>query len=200
MSDRVLAVGHVESRCLESLAGVCDRTRRRSRGRVGRARSRREGRLGSRGRARTRRPAARTRSTPGSRPGRGRPAARPSEYDITAPCENPARTVRSGGTPASASDGVQPGRGALEREREERLRVRDSRPVGRCTSARRRAGERAARGARTPTSRRSGSRMSSERIEVVLVRAAAVQEDEGTRRLAVSGPGVIRQRSGAHVA
>ena len=34
--------------------------------------------------------------------GRGRDAARPSEYDMTAPCEKPPSTVRSIGTPASS--------------------------------------------------------------------------------------------------
>jgi hypothetical protein len=35
--------------------------------------------------------------------GRGRAAARPSEYDITAPCEKPPKTVRAASTPASSS-------------------------------------------------------------------------------------------------
>ena len=35
--------------------------------------------------------------------GRGRPAPSPSAYVITAPCENPPRTVRSDGMSASAA-------------------------------------------------------------------------------------------------
>ena len=128
-------------------------------------------------------------STVGTKPlnariaaGRGRSAAKPSAYDITAPWENPASTSLSGGIPTSA---VTPSTQAESAANVGPNVAGSGKPTS-CTTyqcAPPGGSESGPRG-RKPASRRSGSSSFSERLEVVLVGAAAVQEHERALRLA----------------
>ena len=111
--------------------------------------------------------------------GRGRPAPSPSAYVITAPCENPPSTVRSGGIAASAAtssshDDAREGLG-------ERLGIRVADllhgvPVG---ASRRQVERTAWRHAEHSPLR---IEQIEEREEVALVRAATVEEHEQALR------------------
>ena len=97
-------------------------------------------------------------------------------------CVRRARPVRSGSSRASPR---------RARRSAERWRGRESRSRERRTSARRPAAATAGRGARRRVSRPVGVERVEEREQVVLVGAAAVEQDERTLRLACrrNGPG-----------
>ena len=98
---------------------------------------------------------------------------------MTAPCEKPPSTIRSAGNGSasnhSASAPSTPRRTSPDR---------DSRRAAPCTSARRRAAATAARAACSPAAAVLGIERVEQREEIVLVRAAAVEEDERALRLA----------------
>ena len=120
---------------------------------------------------------------------------------MTAPCENPPSTMRSHGTPNVVRDGVE--------ERAERVVARVERVVVGVADARhdvpvppaRRELQRPAR--RDADEPPVGVEHVEERQQVVLVGAAAVQQDERARRLARGGPDDVGQgvrQAGAHAA
>ena len=129
--------------------------------------------------------------------GRGRPAPSPSAYVITAPCEKPPSTVRSGGISGLGGEVVEPAR--RERERlGERAGIRvadllDGVPV-------RAAGRKVQWAARRHAEHSSlGVEQIEQREEVALVGAAAVEEDEQPFRVGGRRSGQVAERVRGHV-
>ena len=124
--------------------------------------------------------------------GRGLPLPSPSAQLITAPCEKPPRTTCSSGT-GSASRNAASG---FERG-EERLRIgrRDAAEPVPVRAARRQRERAARRDAEQPPSR---VERVEERVEVVLVGPAAVQERRAPRRRRRRGALEVTELARAH--
>ena len=124
--------------------------------------------------------------------GRGRPVPSPSAQLITAPCEKPPRTIRPDGTGRSSRNAASSGEGRVERLR---IRRRDSAELVPVRSARRERERSARRDAEQPALR---VERVQQRVQVVLVGAAPVQQHERAGRLA--GRRAVRERPVAQVA
>ena len=118
--------------------------------------------------------------------GRGRPAPRPSAYDITPPCEKPPSTARSCGMSCRASrSSSQPP--ACSYVDSERVAVREADPPHDVpVRPARRQRQRPPRGGAEQAP--LGVEHVEQREEVVLVGAAAVEEDERALGIPVRGP------------
>ena len=175
--DRRLAVEHVGAGALEQIASPRARTRPGSPGRTTPCAIA----IGGNGDSRS----GSQPSTVGMNPlrassdeGRGRPAPSPSEYAITAPCEKPPSTICSGGNGSASSQSERSCVARVERVVVREADARDDVPVRAAGRQRERRARRVAVQALPRIER------VEQREEVVLVGAAAVQEDESALRLA----------------
>ena len=115
---------------------------------------------------------------------------------MTAPWENPPNTVRSGGTSNSSSSGVEPGRRPLEgREKRVRIRVADLLDRVPVRSTRWKCERPAGKDADEACVRVQDG---EKRLEIELVRAAAVHEDERPARVSLRLSDPVRETCCIH--